>query len=113
MRALLRGAGFEEKGEFLILALETPIDGVQAALTALGEQATQRAAAVEAAKAEAIAQRKVLTDVENEKRKVMRMQIEDDAAARKEPGWTAKAAGVKGGKAITSCGDIGAQGGGG
>ena len=40
-------------------------------------------------------------------------QIEDDASARKEPGWTAKAAGVKGGKDITGCGDIGATGGGG
>jgi len=33
--------------------------------------------------------------------------IADDAAARKEPGWTAKAAGVKGGRAITGCSDVG------
>lgn len=113
VRALLRGAGFEEEGEFLVLAPATATHGVQDALSKLEQQAQQRVAAVEAAKAEALAQRKSSVDDENEKRKLMRMQIEDDAAARKEPGWTAKAAGVKGGKAITSCADVGAQGGGG
>jgi len=113
VKALLRGAGFVEEGEFLVLALETPSDGVQTALSKLEELAQERAASADAAKAESVAERKALAEVENEKRKVMRMQIDDDAAARKEPGWTAKAAGVKGGKSITSCSDIGAQGGGG
>jgi len=113
VRALLRGAGFEEDGDFLTLALETPADGVQAAIDKLDGEVARRAEAVDAAKADVIAQRKALAEVENDKRKVMKMQIQDDAEARKEPGWTAKAAGVKGGKAITSCGDIGAQGGGG
>lgn len=41
------------------------------------------------------------------------MQIEDDTQARKEPGWKAKAAGVKGGRDIVTASDIGAAGGGG
>lgn len=113
VRALLRGAGFEEQGDFLTMAPDTPTEGVEAALAKLEQQAEDRVGAADAEKAAAIAERKALANVDNEKRKIMRMQIEDDAAARKEPGWTAKAAGVKGGKAITSCSDIGAQGGGG
>lgn len=113
VRALLRGAGFAENGEYLVLATETPADGAQTALAELDALAQQRASASEAAKQSLFEERKALHEVENEQRKVMKMQIEDDAAARKEPGWTAKAAGVKGGKAITSCSDIGAQGGGG
>jgi len=48
-----------------------------------------------------------------EKRKALKLAISDDTAARKEPGWKAKAAGSKEGKSITTAGDIGAQGGGG
>ena len=54
-----------------------------------------------------MASRKAQQDKENEERKRMKMGIDDDAAARKEPGWKAKAAGVKGGRAITGCSDIG------
>jgi hypothetical protein len=75
VRALLRGAGFVEEGEFLVLALDTPSDGVQSALAKLEEQAKERAAAAEAAKSDVAAQRKALAEVDNEKRKVMRMQV--------------------------------------
>lgn len=52
-------------------------------------------------------QRKDQAEKDIEERKRMKMMISDDADARKQPGWTAKAAGVKGGRAITSCSDIG------
>ena len=35
MRALLRGAGFEEQGDFFVLALDTPAHGAQEALNKL------------------------------------------------------------------------------
>ena len=41
------------------------------------------------------------------------LQIDDDAASRKEPGWKAKAAGIKGGRDIVGCSDVGASGSGG
>ena len=41
------------------------------------------------------------------------LQIDDDAASRKEPGWKAKAAGIKGGREIVGCSDVGASGSGG
>jgi len=109
VRALLRGAGFVEEGEFLVMAADTPADGAAQALSALQAHAQQRAATAEESKQAAIDQRKALHEVDNEQRKVMKMQIEDDAAARKEPGWTAKAAGVKGGRDIVGCSDIGAS----
>lgn len=114
VRALLVGAGWVEEGtEFLVLPEGVPEAPLQAALAGLKVEQDRRAAALEQAKENVAAQRKQALDRESEQRKVMKMQIADDAAARKEPGWTAKAAGVKDGKAITSCSDIGAQGGGG
>lgn len=113
VRALLVGAGFVEEGDALVLAEGVPADGAAAALAMLTALAEQRAAAEAAAKAEEQQRRKEQSEKENDERKRMRMGIADDAQARKEPGWTAKAAGVKGGKAITSCSDIGiGQGGG-
>ena len=38
----------------------------------------------------------------------MRLNIAEDADDRKQPGWKAKAAGVKDGRSITGCSDIGA-----
>ena len=114
VRALLIGAGWVEEGaEFLVLPEGVPVPDLQDGLDGLEAQQRDRQASQDAAKLEVSQQRKEAQDKENEQRKVMKMQIADDAAARDEPGWTAKAAGVKGGKAITSCSDIGAQGGGG
>jgi len=110
VRALLRGAGFVEEGEFLVLAMETPVDGVQSALTGLQASVQQRAHTSEASKQAALQERKANQEMDSERRKVMKMQISDDAAARKEPGWTAKAAGVKGGRDIVTASDIGASG---
>ena len=75
VRALLRGAGFLEEGEFLVLSLDTPNDGVQAALSDLEALAVAREQEAEAAKQAAIQQRKALHEVQDEKRKVMRMQV--------------------------------------
>ncbi|KAL1515761.1 hypothetical protein AB1Y20_002377 [Prymnesium parvum] len=113
VKALLRGAGFAEEADFLSLDAAAPTDGVHLALSQLEAHAVARAERAEAAKVQEASERKAMAEEGQEKRKLMRTQIEEDAAARKEPGWTAKAAGVKGGKAITSCADIGAQGGGG
>lgn len=113
VRAILIGAGFVEEGEFLVLPTDAAVDGVETASSQLAAQAAERGAAEQALKAEAAAQHKASQEKENEKRKLMKLQIGDDAAARKEPGWSAKAAGVKGGREITGCCDIGAQGGGG
>jgi len=110
VRALLRGAGFVEDGEFLVLAMETPVDGTQNALSELQAAVQQRASAAEATKQAALQERKANQEMDSEQRKVMKMQIDDDAAARKEPGWTAKAAGVKGGRDIVTASDIGASG---
>jgi len=107
VRALLAGAGFVEQGEFLVLPAATPLDGLQEAMALLQAQQTQRESAAASANMALQAQRKEQADKENEERKRMKTQIADDAAARQEPGWTAKAAGVKEGKAITGCSDIG------
>jgi len=107
VRAVLIGAGFVEQGEFLVLADDAPATGAEAAIAALAAQATDRAEAETARKAAEQASRKGQMDKENEERKRMKAGIADDAAARKEPGWKAKAAGVKEGKAITGCSDVG------
>jgi len=107
VRALLIGAGFVEEGEFLVLPDAAAVTGVQAALDALAAQAQERADEETARKAGDAAARKENQQKENEERKRMKAQIGDDAAARKEPGWKAKAAGVKDGRAITGCSDIG------
>jgi len=96
-----------EEGEFLVLPDAAPIDGVEAAVAGLQAQATDRQAAEKASLAAVQSARKEQQDKENEERKRMRDGISDDAAARKEPGWQAKAAGVKGGRAITGCSDVG------
>ena len=110
VRALLIGAGFTEQGEFLVLADDAPVDGVQAALEGVAADAARRSSANSTMKEMEQAKRKADAEKENEERKRMMAGIADDAAARKEPGWTAKAAGVKDGRSIVSCGDIGAQG---
>ena len=107
VRAVLVGAGFVEEGEFLTLPDAAPADGAQAALAALAAQADERANAEVARKAADQAARMDQMDKENEERKRMKAGIADDAAARKEPGWKAKAAGVKDGRAITGCSDVG------
>lgn len=107
VRVTLVGAGFVEEGDMLRMPDEVSSDGAQAALQALAQQAADRVAADAARKAALEAERKETQDKENEERKRMKAGIEDDAAARKEPGWKAKAAGVKEGKAITGCSDIG------
>ena len=114
VRAVLIGAGFVESGSDLILPDTTGPEGAALALAGLQQQAEERASAEAEAKSADLKKRKETFDKENEDRARMRMGIADDASARKEPGWQAKAAGVKGGKAITSCSDIGiGQGGGG
>lgn len=108
VRAVLVGAGFVEANGFLALPEEAPLEAVAAALSALETQAAERAAAANASKAADAARREEQNKENEEERKRMRMGIVDDAAARKEPGWTAKAAGVKGGREIVGCSDIGA-----
>jgi len=110
VRAILIGVGFVEHGEFLTLPNEAPAGPVQEAIDRLSTQATDRAGIGEAERLAAQRARQEQADKENEERKRMKMGIADDAAARKEPGWTAKAAGVKGGKSITTASDIGASG---
>ena len=114
VRALLLGAGFVEEGaDFLVLPEAAPLEAVQAALDGLAAEAASRDASGAALKAEEQAKRKERADKENEDRKRMQLGIQDDAAARKEPGWKAKAAGVKTGRAVVGCGDVGCQGSGG
>ena len=107
VRAILIGSGFIEEGEMLVLPETATAEGAEAALAALAAQAVDRSAAESSRKMADQAARKEHNDKENEERKRMKAGISDDAAARKEPGWTAKAAGVKDGKAITGCSDIG------
>jgi len=107
VRAVLIGVGFVEGGEFLTLPAEAPIEAVQEGITRLTAQANERSAMEANAKEAEQARRKDSEKENEEERKRMRMGISDDAAARKEPGWSAKAAGVKGGRDITSCSDIG------
>jgi len=107
VRAVLVGAGFEEEGDFLKLPVDTAVDGIEAALLQLDAQAKSREVAADEARELERFRRKDQAEKDVEERKRMKMMISDDAEARKQPGWTAKAAGVKGGRAITSCGDIG------
>uniref|UniRef100_A0A7S0IZE5 PUB domain-containing protein n=1 Tax=Calcidiscus leptoporus TaxID=127549 RepID=A0A7S0IZE5_9EUKA len=113
VRALLTGVGFVEEGDFLVLADDAPVEPVLAALGGLEQLSTCMHAAETASKENDAQRRKEKAEADAEKRKVMRMQIEEDAAARKEPGWKAKAAGVKDGRSIVTASDIGAAGGGG
>lgn len=107
VRAVLIGAGFVEEGDFLALPETATTEGVQAALTALAAHAAEREASEVARKAAEQNSRKEQQEKENEERKRMKATIADDAASRKEPGWKAKAAGVKDGRAITGCSDVG------
>ena len=107
VRAILIGCGFVEEGGFLTMPPEAPVAAVADALARLAEQAAQRSSAADGAKAAELARRADTERANEEERKRMRLQISDDAAARKEPGWKAKAAGVKDGAAITGCSDIG------
>ena len=107
VRAILIGSGFIEEGEMLVLPETATAEGAEAALAALAAQAVDRSAAESSRKMADQAARKEHNDKENEERKRMKAGISDDAAARKEPGWTARAAGVKDGRAITGCSDIG------
>lgn len=113
VRAILVGVGFEEQDALLTLPAGAALDGIESALAAIGAQSQQRAAGGELRKCDEAAKRKERADKENEERKRMQLGIMDDANARKEPGWTAKAAGVKGGRAITGCSDVGIGNGGG
>jgi len=110
VRAILIGVGFVEMGEFMLLPSEAPTAPLQDAIDRLAAQAADRAGASDAARLQEQQRRKEQAEKENEDRKRMRMGIADDAAARKEPGWTAKAAGVKGGRDIVTASDIGASG---
>jgi len=113
VRALLIGAGWVEEGEFFRLPADSDRSHLEAALEGLQAEARRRENAASASRTAELVSRQAAADKENEERKRMKMQIADDAAARSEPGWKAQAAGVKGGRNITSCADIGAQGGGG
>jgi len=113
VRALLVGCGFVEEGESLVLPESASVENVAAGLLALQEMNTARAESENAQKQADLSARRNKLDEEAEKRKVLKAQISDDANARKEPGWKAKAAGVKDGRSITTASDIGACGGGG
>jgi len=107
VRAILVGVGFLEQGEFLVFPSEAALEPISSALTRLAAQAVDRQATEDATKSAELLRRQEAAEKENLERKRMKMQIADDAAARKEPGWKAKAAGVKDGKSITGCSDIG------
>jgi len=114
VRAMLIGVGFVEEGsDSLVMPEAAPVPIVQAGLAALEASVVQRTEAENVAKQLEMQQRKEKMEEQNEKRKMMKMQIEDDAASRKEPGWKAKAAGIKGGRDIVGCSDVGANGSGG
>jgi len=113
VKAILLGSGWEEEQDEFVLPEAADDKYLQIALDGIASDRELREKAAAADKLNLQESRRAEQDKENEQRKVMKMQIVDDAQARKEPGWTAKAAGVKGGRAITSCSDIGAQGGGG
>jgi len=107
VRAILIGAGFVEEGEFLTLPDTAEIAGVEAAIAGVAAQAEDRTGSESSRKAAEMESRKANQDKENEERKRMKAGIADDFAARKEPGWKAKAAGVKDGRSITGCSDVG------
>jgi len=107
VRALLTGVGFVQEGDSLCFPAAAPLDNLQQAIGLLQAQQVQRDAQANAENAQLQAQRKEQFDKAEEARKRLKSQIADDAESRKEPGWKAKAAGVKDGKAITGCGDIG------
>lgn len=110
VKALLTGVGFIEEADAFVLPDELVAGGCAAALAALQAQAAERANAEKAAKAAAAEEVRAKQAADAEKRKLEKLQIEEDAAMRKEPGWRAKAAGVKGGRAIVTASDIGAAG---
>merc|ERR1712070_1094991 len=114
VRALLIGLGFVEEGaDSLVMPEAASASVVQTGLTALDALAVQRLEAENVTKQTEMQQRAEKAKEQNEKRKLMKMQIDDDAASRKEPGWKAKAAGIKGGRDIVGCSDVGASGSGG
>lgn len=110
VKALLTGVGFVEEGDFYVLPAELLAGGCEAALAGLQAQAAERAEAEIAAKAAAVEELRLKQAADADKRKLEKLQIEEDAEMRKQPGWRAKAAGVKGGRAIVTASDIGAAG---
>ena len=80
---------------------------VHAAVDWLAAQRVPRLRGHELPMADAMRRKQAQEDEEN-KRKQMRLNIAEDADDRKQPGWKAKAAGVKDGRSITGCSDIGA-----
>jgi hypothetical protein len=96
-----------EAGDLLSLPEGSAVDAAEAAVAALAAQSREREASSDALKAADAAKRKERQDKESEERKRMQLGIMDDANARKEPGWKAKAAGVKDGRSIVGCGDVG------
>jgi len=110
VKALLTGVGFVEEGDALVLPDELLAAGCEAALAGLRAQAVERANAGVLAKAAAAQAVRAKQAADVEKRKLEKSQIEEDAEMRKQPGWRAKAAGVKGGRDIVTASDIGASG---
>mmetsp|Transcript_16578 Transcript_16578/g.55135 ORF Transcript_16578/g.55135 Transcript_16578/m.55135 type:complete len:178 (+) Transcript_16578:83-616(+) len=110
VKALLIGVGFTEESEAFVLPAELGPAGCAAGLAGLNAQADERQSAESSAKLQAASELQKKQAVEAEKRKLEKLQIQDDAEARKQPGWRAKAAGVKGGRDIVTPSDIGACG---
>ena len=109
VRATLIGAGFVEEGaEALSLPMDADLANVHAAVDGLAAQSPSRASADMSSRMADAMRRKQAQEDEENKRKQMRLNIAEDADDRKQPGWKAKAAGVKDGRSITGCSDIGA-----
>lgn len=113
VRALLLGCGFEVQGEFLVLPESADLVAIRKGLRKLQEQHEHRATSEEGAKQKRLQEAAAKHEEQEARRQQMRQGLDDDAAMRKEPGWQARAAGVKGGRNITTASDIGAVGKGG
>lgn len=107
IRAILTGVGFVEEDGHLVLPAEQPLDALCECMALVEAQEAARSQQEHSANARQQQLRTEQSSKENEDRKRLKAQIADDAESRKEPGWKAKAAGVKDGRAITGCGDIG------
>ena len=110
-KAFLIGAGFQDNGDILHIPIgQTNDQHAEEALALLKDLAEKKQKEEQDRFAAEVEARKAREKENNEKRKLERIQIGLDNAARKEPDWRPKAAGVKGGRDIVSCKDIGADG---
>mmetsp|Transcript_11184 Transcript_11184/g.29127 ORF Transcript_11184/g.29127 Transcript_11184/m.29127 type:complete len:175 (-) Transcript_11184:159-683(-) len=111
-RSLLLAAGFVEEGETIVMKDPLDVTRIERAVDAVRDLLRERERREQENKNQHVASVKAGQALAQQQRANMKLGISDDAAARREPGWSAKvsAAAAKAGSSITTATDVGASG---